>query len=68
MNKKWTEDEKNTIRMKASIVKDKDLAAELSKSSGRKVTIASVRKQRTLMNIKKKSGRGVCSVIIPSGV
>lgn len=62
MNIKWTEREKEYIRDNAATVKDKDLAANLTEMSGRKITLDAVRKIRQKLGIIKKSGRGICGL------
>jgi len=63
MNKIWTDNERNFIRENASKMKDRELAEELSKTSGRNITIQSVRKVRQKMGIAKKHGRGICAIV-----
>lgn len=66
MNKIWTDAEKEYIRNNAATKKDRELAEELSKMSGRNVTIAAVRKQRQALKIFKSSGRGKCQLKQPN--
>lgn len=63
MNIKWTNEEKEFVRNNSNVLKDKDLAAELSKLAERDVKLETVRKLRQRMGIKKKQGRGICRVI-----
>lgn len=63
MNKIWNENEKNFIRNNAHVMKDRELAAKLTETTGRTVTIQAVRKQRQKLGIAKKHGRGVCGVM-----
>jgi hypothetical protein len=67
MNTKWSETEKSFIRENAHRLKDIEIADELTISSGRPVTLQSVRKMRQKLGIKKLSGRGVCGVITIGG-
>ena len=62
MNKVWTESDKQFIRNNASVMKDIELAQELSKRTGRKVSIQAVRKQRQKLGIAKAQGRGICAL------
>ena len=63
MNKVWEDGEKLFIKNSANTMKDKELAARLTKITGRKVSIQAVRKQRQKMGIKKERGRGRCAVV-----
>lgn len=62
MNKIWSEAERQFIRDNAGKLKDKQLAAKLTQTTGRLISIQSVRKQRQKMGITKKPGRGKCEV------
>jgi ribosomal protein S24E len=62
MNRKWTEHEKNYVYQNASTMTDKEIAAFLTKTCGRTVTLNAVRKIRQKMGIKKASGRGYCKI------
>ena len=62
MNRKWSEKDLQYIRENAGILKDRELAAELTNRSGRAVTLGAVRKMRQRMGIEKKSGRGICKL------
>ena len=62
MNRKWTEKDLRYIRENAGLLKDKELASELTKRSGRPVSLGAVRKMRQRMGIEKKSGRGICKL------
>lgn len=62
MNKVWTDYEKEFIRVNADTMKDAELADRLRAVSGRKITLNSLRKVRQSLGIKKKPGRGVCSI------
>ena len=61
-NYKWTEEEKSFIKDNAHRLKDEEMAAELTKRFGRKVSFSGTRKQRQRMKIKKSGGKGVCRV------
>ena len=43
-------------------MKDKDLAKELSKKTGRQISMPALRKHRQRLKISKVSGRGRCGV------
>ena len=62
MNRKWTEKDLQYIRENAENLKDRELATELSKASGRTVSLGAVRKMRQRLGIGKRSGRGVCGL------
>ena len=62
MNRKWSEKDLQYIRENAGILKDRELAAELTNRRGRAVTLGAVRKMRQRMGIEKKSGRGICKL------
>lgn len=62
MNIKWTDSEKKYIRDNAHRLKDVDLAKDISKSSGRHVSLQAVRKMRQKLGVKKQSGRGICKI------
>lgn len=63
MNKIWTEEEKKFISENAGKLLDKEVAAKLSTSSGRFVSLQAVRKQRQKLGIAKVRGRGRCIVV-----
>ena len=65
MNQVWKEHEKAFIIENAQTMKDKDIATNLTKISGRVVTIQAVRKQRQKLGITKARGRGICAVVKP---
>ena len=62
MNKIWTDSDKQYIKENASRMKDKELAEELTKRTGRIISIQAVRKQRQKLGIVKEQGRGVCAL------
>tara|TARA_R110000765_G_scaffold34189_4_gene77663 strand:- start:448 stop:672 length:225 start_codon:yes stop_codon:yes gene_type:complete len=62
MNRKWAEKDLQYIREHAGVLKDRELAAELTQRSGRPVTLGAVRKMRQRLGIEKKSGRGICKL------
>ena len=62
MNKKWEEKDLQYIRENAESLKDRELAAELTKRSGRPVSLGAVRKMRQRLGIGKRSGRGGCGL------
>jgi hypothetical protein len=53
MNEVWSEAEKEFIRQNAGTMKDEELAATLSRVTGRAVTLDAVRHVRARMGIKK---------------
>ncbi len=63
MNKVWMESEKQYIRDNANKKKDVELSKELTKMTGRVVSLQAVRKQRQKMGLGKKPGRGVCGLV-----
>jgi len=65
VNIKWSDAEKNFVRTNAHTMKDGDIASQLSESSGRTITLQSVRKMRQKLGIKKLAGRGICGVVSP---
>lgn len=57
--------EEKFIRENAHLLKDVQVAAALSRLTGRHVSIDMVQKARTRLGIKKSTGNGVCRVIKP---
>ena len=62
MNKKWMESEKQYIRDNCGTMKDKVIAKNLTKMTKRKVSLDAIRKQRQIMGLIKKCGRGLCEM------
>ena len=62
MNQVWTDQEKIFIQENAHILTDKEGSEQLSRITGRKVTIHAWRKQRQKLGITKMPGRGICRV------
>tara|TARA_R100000005_G_C4965795_1_gene180666 strand:- start:823 stop:1035 length:213 start_codon:yes stop_codon:yes gene_type:complete len=62
MNQVWTDQEKLFIQQNAHILTDKQGAEQLSRITGRKISIHAWRKQRQKMGIGKMPGRGICRV------
>ena len=62
MNNIWNENERQFIRDNAAILTDAQGAAQLSKITGRYISVQSWRKQRQKMGISKKPGRGICAL------
>lgn len=62
MNVKWTESDKNFVRDNAHSMKDVEIAAALTESTGRIVTLQAVRKMRQKLGVKKAPGRGICGL------
>lgn len=57
------ESEKQYIRDNCNDMKDVEIARELARMTGRKVTLQAVRKQRQHMGLAKKCGRGLCGLV-----
>jgi hypothetical protein len=57
MNQKWNQFEENYIRENYQVLKDREIAENLTNQSGRKVTKYAVTKKRQLMKLKKNCGR-----------
>jgi hypothetical protein len=66
VNRLWTDTEDEFVRQNADFLKDREIAAALTRLAGRHVTEAAVRTKRTQLGIKKKPGRGVCQVRRPA--
>ena len=66
MNKVWSEMEKQFIRENAAVLSDAVGAAKLSLIVSRDITVHSYRKQRQGMGLRKKPGRGICSLEKPT--
>jgi hypothetical protein len=62
MNTTWTEHEKEYVRANAGILKDRELAADLTRITGRAISIQGARRQRQKMGLRKKRGRGLCQL------
>ena len=62
MNQIWSESERNFVRDNAGILTDKEGSEQLSRITGRMVTIHAWRKQRQKMGISKMPGRGICRI------
>jgi hypothetical protein len=63
MNVVWNDDERMYIRKHAASMTDAEIAEELSRKTGRKVTLQGARRQRQRMGIRKMQGRGVCKLV-----
>ena len=63
MNQKWTVREKEYIRANANKKSDEDMAKELTKLTGRKISTAALRKYRQRLGIKKVGGRGNINIV-----
>ena len=64
-DRRWTDLMRLYISDNCATMCDEELAKELSKRSGKKITIDSVRKKRQRMGLKKKHGRDVCELVTP---
>jgi hypothetical protein len=62
MNKKWSDLEKDYIRLNANTLKDHELAQILQKMTGRIITVPALRKVRQNLGLIKKQGRGICEL------
>jgi hypothetical protein len=62
MNQIWTDTEKEFIRQNAGILTDQQGADQLSRISGRDITVNAWRKQRQKLKLAKKPGRGICQL------
>lgn len=58
----WTAERKEFILQNADKMKDKDIAAALTKRYARPFSVASVRQHRRLLNLRKRGGRGKCDL------
>lgn len=58
----WTNAHKQFIADNAAHLKDWELAAALSRITGRVVTLYAVRQVRQRLGIRKRQGRGLCEV------
>ena len=63
MGERWTNHERDFIRLNADTMKDSQIANELSRLTGRTIQTQSVRKQRQKLGIRKLRGRGYCQVV-----
>jgi hypothetical protein len=62
MNQIWSDAERNFVRDNAGVLTDEQGAAQLSRITGRDITMFAYRKQRQAMKIVKKQGRSTCQV------
>jgi len=62
MNEVWNESERTFVRENAGVLTDKEGAEQLSRITGRRVTLHAWRKQRQKMGISKMPGRGICRI------
>ncbi len=63
MHKVWTIDEELFIKENAGVLKDVEIARQLTQKSGRSVSLQAVRKKRQSLGIPKKPGRGICQLV-----
>lgn len=63
MNKVWLESERQYIRDNSNEKKDVEIAKELTRMTGRNVSLQAVRKQRQKMGLNKMPGRGICGLV-----
>ena len=62
MNNIWTDEEKEFVKKNSHILTDKQGSEELSRITGRNITLNSWRKQRQKLMIPKMPGRGICKL------
>jgi hypothetical protein len=62
MNRKWTDYEKEFIRVNADRLKDEEMLERLRTVSGRPITLHALRKIRQSMGVIKQPGRGICAL------
>lgn len=65
-NRLWTNLEREFVRKNVEVLTDEEGAKKLGEISGRKITVHAYRKQRQMMGIKKKPGRGICEILTDS--
>lgn len=58
----WNDHEREYVRANAGIMTDAELGANLTRITGRYISIFAAREQRQAMGLKKKAGRGVCKL------
>ena len=58
----WSDAERAFIRNNAGKMTDQKISDELTRITGRVITLSAVRRQRHRMGIAKKSGRGICEL------
>jgi hypothetical protein len=63
MNEKWSKFEEDYIRENYKVLKDREIAENLSEQSGRKITKYAVTKKRQLLKLKKPRGAPLKSTI-----
>lgn len=60
-----TQAEKNFIAENAGRLKDREIAAALSRLAGRPISTFAVQKARHRLGIAKRPGHGVCEIRLP---
>lgn len=63
MNKSWSDSDREYIRANAGVLTDEVIAANLTRITGRSITLQAARKQRQLMGLRKRHGRGICKLV-----
>jgi len=63
MNCVWTNSERQFIKDNAHTMKDTEMVSELSRMTGRMISLQALRKQRRKLGIIKCQGRGVCQIV-----
>ena len=63
MNCIWSNSEKQFIRDNAEVMKDEEIVTQLSRITGRTISLQALRKQRRKLGIIKCQGRGVCKIV-----
>lgn len=65
---KWTDEEREYIRVNAASRIDEEIARDLSTITGEAITVLKVRSMRRSMGIRKKRGRSHCSIEDPNTI
>jgi hypothetical protein len=63
MNRTWSESDREYIRANAGVLTDEVIAANLTRITGRPISLQAARKQRQLMGLRKRHGRGICKLV-----
>lgn len=63
MNILWSDGEREYVRANAGVLTDGQMAANLTRITGRAISEQSARKQRQKLGILKRPGRGVCRLV-----
>jgi hypothetical protein len=60
----WSDAVKKFVRENASLLKDEQIAATISRLTGKPVSVQAVRALRVRLGIEKRMGRGYCEVVV----